>query len=370
MPEIAAAFKARTGREVKLAFGASGNFSRQIREGAPFELFLSADEANVRLLVEAGAHGRRRRRVRRGPAVALRARGIAGPGRSGARRSRRGAEGRHGAPRRDREPRARARTGRRRARRCRRKGCGTRCTGRIVLGENVNQTAQFALTGGVGGRLHPLFDRGRARTSAIAGRSVLVPESLHEPIRQRMVLVKGAGETARGLYDFVRGPEAARSSSATASTSRDERHGLDGVHALAQARRRDRAPAAAARGRRSGTRSRGGGSAGRARSRRSSRCRSSCRPRCSATTCSSTFAPTSRARAALPAARRARRSRSASRACSSRRCIANLPFAVQPVQRGFEAIAPRGARGRVALRHVAAPGVVEDRAAAARGRDS
>jgi molybdate transport system substrate-binding protein len=39
------------------------------------------------------------------------------------------------------------------------------------------------------------------------GRWVPVPETLHEPIRQQMVLVKGAGGTARRLYDFVRSPE-------------------------------------------------------------------------------------------------------------------------------------------------------------------
>ena len=55
LEEIAAAFKQHDRpKEVKLAFGASGNFSRQIREGAPFELFLSADEAHVNVLADAG----------------------------------------------------------------------------------------------------------------------------------------------------------------------------------------------------------------------------------------------------------------------------------------------------------------------------
>ncbi|HEX6829580.1 MAG TPA: molybdate ABC transporter substrate-binding protein, partial [Burkholderiales bacterium] len=50
LPEIAAAFKRDTGREVKISFGSSGNFARQIAEGAPFELFLSADERYVEQL--------------------------------------------------------------------------------------------------------------------------------------------------------------------------------------------------------------------------------------------------------------------------------------------------------------------------------
>ena len=47
LTEIAAAFTRDTGQQVKLAFGSSGNFRRQIAEGAPFELFLSADEGYV-----------------------------------------------------------------------------------------------------------------------------------------------------------------------------------------------------------------------------------------------------------------------------------------------------------------------------------
>lgn len=41
--EIATRFKARTGHEASLSFGASGQFYAQIANGAPFEVFLSAD---------------------------------------------------------------------------------------------------------------------------------------------------------------------------------------------------------------------------------------------------------------------------------------------------------------------------------------
>ena len=44
MKQIAAGFEKSTGHRVTLSFGSSGNFYAQIRNGAPFQLFLSADD--------------------------------------------------------------------------------------------------------------------------------------------------------------------------------------------------------------------------------------------------------------------------------------------------------------------------------------
>ena len=52
--EIAAAFKQRTGHEAVLSFGASGQFYTQITQGAPFQVFLSADNARPKKLVDDG----------------------------------------------------------------------------------------------------------------------------------------------------------------------------------------------------------------------------------------------------------------------------------------------------------------------------
>jgi molybdate transport system substrate-binding protein len=52
--EIAAAYQKETGRAVRLSFGSSGNFARQIPQGAPFELFLSADEDYILKLAAEG----------------------------------------------------------------------------------------------------------------------------------------------------------------------------------------------------------------------------------------------------------------------------------------------------------------------------
>ena len=47
-------FERRTGHTVKLSLGSSGNFHAQIKNGAPFDVFLSADLNYVRELEKAG----------------------------------------------------------------------------------------------------------------------------------------------------------------------------------------------------------------------------------------------------------------------------------------------------------------------------
>ena len=47
LTDIAALFQSQTGQSVKLSFGSSGNMARQIRQGAPFEIYFSADENYV-----------------------------------------------------------------------------------------------------------------------------------------------------------------------------------------------------------------------------------------------------------------------------------------------------------------------------------
>lgn len=54
LPELAAKYKSQTGQEVKLTFGSSGNLTTQIRNGAPFDVFFSADEEYPKQLIEAG----------------------------------------------------------------------------------------------------------------------------------------------------------------------------------------------------------------------------------------------------------------------------------------------------------------------------
>lgn len=54
MEEIAQAFNKATGHQLKIATGASGNFYAQIKNGAPFQVFLSADDEKPALLEKEG----------------------------------------------------------------------------------------------------------------------------------------------------------------------------------------------------------------------------------------------------------------------------------------------------------------------------
>lgn len=54
LPQIVESYTNKTGQTVKLSFGSSGNLANQIRNGAPFDVFFSADEEYPRQLIAEG----------------------------------------------------------------------------------------------------------------------------------------------------------------------------------------------------------------------------------------------------------------------------------------------------------------------------
>lgn len=206
LDEIAARFRQQTGKAVRLTYGSSGNFYRQIQQGAPFELFLSADEDYVRRLANEGlavdggeryATGRivlfvpKGSTVKADPAFAdLRA--ALGDGRL---RRLAIANPEH------------APYGRAAQQALVHERLWAALSGRLVLGENVAQAAQFAVSGSAQAGI---FALSLALSPDFAGKGdyVLIPERWHEPLHQRAVLLRRSGATALALHRFLQQPPA------------------------------------------------------------------------------------------------------------------------------------------------------------------
>ena len=204
--EVAARFTADTGRTLRLSFGSSGNFTRQIQEGAPFQLFLSADEDLVFRLADAGktedrgtvyATGRIVLFTPNGSTVAPDAemRDLGAALKDG--RLKRFAIGNP-----DHAP-----YGKRAEEALRKAGLWDSIHPRLVLGENIAQAAQFAVSGDAQGGI-VAYSLVLSPQLSDKGRYVLIPQDWHQPLRQRMVLLKGANESARAFYAYLQQPRA------------------------------------------------------------------------------------------------------------------------------------------------------------------
>ncbi|WP_424927600.1 molybdate ABC transporter substrate-binding protein [Amaricoccus tamworthensis] len=204
MPDLVAAFGATGGGEVEVVFGSSGNLTRQIQQGAPHELFLSADEAYVVRLEEAGltdgagviyAEGRLSLFVPEGSGIgadfaafeaALAAGGVARFAIANPEHAPYGLRAREALEHR---------------------GIWEAVQPVLVLGENVAQAARFAASGNADGGLiaHSLA---LSPEMSARGESVLVPAEWHSPLLQRMVLMRDAGDEARAFYEWLQSDEA------------------------------------------------------------------------------------------------------------------------------------------------------------------
>lgn len=206
LAEIAQAFRATTGQEVRLSLGSSGNITRQIEQGSPVELFLSADEAFVFRLAE-GGHTRDRGTLYGIGRIVL----FTPPGSpiapSGGMEAVRAALAAGQITRFAIANPEHAPYGRAAQEALRAAGLWEGMSPRLVLGENVSQAAQFAIAGGSQGGI---VAYSLVLAPALQGRGTytLLPETLHEPLRQRMVLTRRAGPVAIAFHDFMQQPAA------------------------------------------------------------------------------------------------------------------------------------------------------------------
>ncbi len=194
-------FTRETGRKLRVSFGSSGNLKRLIEQGAPFELFMSADENYVFQLADQGhaidrgqvyALGRLALFAPRGSALAESLDIAALPHllAEGKVRKFAIANPRHA-------PYGRA------AREARfNLQLWEEIESTLVFGESASQATIFAVSGATQGAIIPhslalnpsISDKGTFR---------LIDNNLHSPLRQRMVLLKDAGGTARQFYDYL-----------------------------------------------------------------------------------------------------------------------------------------------------------------------
>jgi len=206
LPELAESFRRSTGVQVSLVFGASGNLSRQIRQGADFDLFLSADESYVaRLRMEGRTQGAGSIYAVGRLILATRADtgALAGGGLEGLRQAiARGTIRRFAIANPEHAPYgARAREALEKA------GLWAGLKDRLVLGESAAQAGQYVLSGAADAGLiaHSL-----SFSPNLGGRLRywLIPETLHSPLRQEMTLLSGAEADARRFFDFLGTAEA------------------------------------------------------------------------------------------------------------------------------------------------------------------
>ena len=80
---------------------------------------------------------------------------------------------------------------------------------RLVIAANAAQAAQYSVSGSVDGGLIPLSVVRSPRFEGL-GEYAIVESALHreEPLRQRMALLKTAGDTASAFYDYLLTPAA------------------------------------------------------------------------------------------------------------------------------------------------------------------
>ena len=206
LPEIVAKYKAQTGRDVKLTFGSSGNLTNQIRNGAPFDLFFSADEEYPKQLIADGladkdslyryAAGRLVLWVPASVSLDLEKLG----------------------PRALLDPSIKkialanpqhAPYGRAAEATLKHFGIYDQIADKLVLGENVSQAAQFVESGNAQAGLIALS---HALSPAMKdkGRYWTVPLDAYPTLNQAAVVLSKSKqpEAARKLLRFVRGPEA------------------------------------------------------------------------------------------------------------------------------------------------------------------
>jgi len=206
LEEIAAMFEKNGGGRVRLVFGASANLARQIMQGAPFDIFLAADEQSVIEVHKSGhaadegtlySAGRLVLFVPKGSPIKADSQlaDLARAVDDGRLRKLAIANPEH------------APYGSAGVAALKHAGLWEKVQKKLVMGENISQAAQYAANGAAQAGLialslamQPNFRR--------AGSYAVLPDAWHPPLRQRMVLLERGGDQARRFYTYLQQPAA------------------------------------------------------------------------------------------------------------------------------------------------------------------
>jgi molybdate transport system substrate-binding protein len=203
-PEVAARFQKDTGHSVRLTFGSSGNFFAQIQNGAPFDLFFSADIDYPRKLDAAGltetgtlysyATGKIVLWTPRESKLDLRRglRALLDPGVKKVAI----ANPQH------------APYGRAAVAALRHEGIYDQVADKFVMGENISQAASFVASGGADVGILAL-SLALGPSMAEKGKYVEIPGDEYPPIEQAAVVLKSSQqkEIARQFLAFLKTPQ-------------------------------------------------------------------------------------------------------------------------------------------------------------------
>jgi len=197
--EIGRRFEEETGIPVRFNFGSSGQLAQQIEQGAPVDLFASANVAYIEELERQGLILPDTKQVYAQGRIILWTRTDSPLQITGIEDLARPEVERIAIANPDHAPYGVAARQALQA-----AGLWEVIQPKLVLGENVRQTLQYAETGNVDVAIV-------ARSLGVEGegRWVLIPEEMHRPIDQAMAVVRGTPheEEARRFAAFVSGPQ-------------------------------------------------------------------------------------------------------------------------------------------------------------------
>ena len=206
LEELAANYLHETGTRIEVSYGSSGNLVRQIIHGAPFEIFMSADDGFAALARDEGVAQSEPKRYavgRIGFFVPLTSPFFENPDLNTLVEALRGQTKKSLAianP--EIAPYGRA------ARQCLQYyGLWDGLKADLVVGENATQATQFATFGQIAGGIVP---RALVAATPISahGKFFLLPSGCHTPLHQSMILTIRATQEARDFFVFLSSPVA------------------------------------------------------------------------------------------------------------------------------------------------------------------